>query len=292
MKRKLTLLTIMAFIFFALSGAAQAQLFKEYSFKFSGGYGDIAVGDYNPLAESLNAQWNDTAALYGLSPEGEFDKQDIGYEYEGELTLSLSENFAIGIGGGYIKRHKISEVTVSAPGLSIEGVLDPKTTSYAIPVINAYYFLPVASSVNIFLTAGGAYYQSTTRTTYRIETQVLGADPVIERTEIECKKGSFGVHGAVGLDVDVLPNFSFFVEGRARYAKMPEWKSMLGGRFGLTAGAVLYSIEKFDETTGKWYKSVDLSVTEPTGSDIRNAEEFEVDLSGICLRLGIRIKFL
>ena len=292
MKRKLTLLTIMAFTFFAFSGAAQAQLFKEYSFKFSWGYGDIAVGSYNSLADGLNTQWNDRAALFGLSPEGEFHKQDIGYEYEGELTLNLSDNFAIGVGGAYIKRHKISEITLSIPGMSVQGTLDPMSTFYAVPVVNAYYFLPIASSIKLYLTAGGTYIQGTTRTSYRVQADVLGADPVIDIIEIEAKKSTVSAHGAVGLDVDVLPNFSFFVEGRARYAKFPEWKSMLGGRFALTGGAVLYLLEKFDVTTGEWYKSVALSTTAPTGPDIRNAEKFEIDLSGICLRLGIRIKFL
>ena len=291
MKRKLTLLTIMAFAFFSISGAAQAQLFKEYSFRFAGGYGDIAVGDFNPLVDSLNTQWNDTGVLLGLSPQGEFDKQDTGYEYEGELTLSLSKNFAIGIGAGYIKRRNKGEITLSGPGVSIKGNLDPKTAFYSIPVVNAYYFVPIASSITLYLSAGGAYYHGTTLTSYRVETQILGALPVTEKIEIEARKGSIGAHGAVGLDVEFLRNFSFFAEGRARYAKMPEWKSQLGGRFGLTEGAVLYLFEKLDETTGKWYKSVGLSETAPTGSDIRNAEKFGIDLSGITFRLGIRVKF-
>ncbi len=84
MKRKLAVLSMLFFAIFSLTGMSQAQGFR---LKLSGGYGTMTTGDYNSFGAGLDDLVSILEAL-GATTEGEFNKINMGFEYEAEFILS------------------------------------------------------------------------------------------------------------------------------------------------------------------------------------------------------------
>ena len=95
----------------------------------------------------------------------------------------------------------------------------------------------------------------------------------------------------------MAPRIALFIEGRARYCKLNSWKGDStyedsDGNTGDEEGSMWY-FELLDQNygSGEWFPGITISTGTPSGPDIRNVRKFEVDLSGVSLRTGIRIKF-
>lgn len=306
MTRKLISLTTVTFAFFFYTGIGigQAQNFiKGFSLKLTGGYGTMATGDYNTIGKDFEQNFNDYRSIYemwygtSVSRIEEFKKINMGVEFEGELTMDLGGTFRIGIGVGYIKRSKENEYGLSITGLGNESVfMDPIIT--VVPVkLSLYFFPPVASSLNIYLCGGLGYYTGKIKNTFRRSyiryDEGLGVFyQYWENSESELKDNALGFHGGAGLEFKLMPKIIFFMEGMARYCKLKDWKG--DGNFSDSDGWT-YSISGtmwyFEVKDNNWYSMFELYESIPTWYDMRNGRKFEVNLAGISLRTGIRIKF-
>jgi len=298
MKRKLIALSTMifAFFFFTGTGFGQVQDFiKGFNLKFTGGYGTMATGDYNTMGKDLESYFDDYSALLGVSRTGEFKKINMGLEFEGEIIMDLNGNFGIGFGVGYIRRSNESEISLSVPGIgSISYSLEPIIT--VTPVnLSLYFFPPIASSMNIYLYGGFGYYISKLTSIYRFDAQLAGFPEYWEKSESELKDKGLGFHAGAGLEFNIAPKIAIFIEGKGRYCKLKSWEgdSTLTDSDGWTGSesGTMWYYEAQDFDTGKWYSMIVLQEDKPSGYYIRNIREFEVNLSGISLRTGIRIKF-
>ena len=87
MKRKLVVLSILLFTIFMTTGMSQAQGFR---LKLTGGYGTVTTGDYNAFGDGMDRLLVIIEGL-GASTEGEFNKINLGFEYEAEFILSLPQ---------------------------------------------------------------------------------------------------------------------------------------------------------------------------------------------------------
>ena len=67
--------------------------------------------------------------------------------------------------------------------------------------------------------------------------------------------------------------------------------SELGGFYGENGIGTLYSFEQFDPKLDFWQLKYQILSEEPSGEDIRSAQEAEVDFSGLSVKLGLIIKF-
>jgi hypothetical protein len=269
---------------------SQAQGFR---LKLTGGYGTMTAGDYNKFGEGLDSRLVILEGL-GAATEGEFNKINLGFEYEAEFILSLSAGFGVGVGVGYIRRGKMTEINASLPlaGSAILSI-DPKIT--AIPVnLSAYYFTPGIVPLKLFVFGGVGYYFGKLTTALREDS----SPPTFwSEEESDLKDQGFGLHGGVGLEYNIAPKIALFIEGRARYCNLKSWtgngvyKDSDG--FTDTDLGTMWYFEELDQNygSGEWFPGVTISDGEPTGSDIRNVRKFEVNLSGVSLRTGIRIKF-
>jgi len=298
MKRKLIALSTMIFVFFFLTstGIGQTQDFiKGFSLKFTGGYGTMATGDYNTAGKDQEQLFDDFSALIGATKTGEFKKLNMGLEFEGELIMNLGGTFGIGVGVGYIRRSNESEIGISIVGLG--------STSYSYaPIINVspvnlslYFFPPAAPSLNFYLYGGVGYYMGKVTSTFRAEAQLVGLPTYWVETESELKDKGLGFHAGAGLEFNIAPKIAIFIEGKGRYCKLKSWQgdSTLTDSDGWTeseSGTMwYYEVQSLD--TGKWYSQIALQEDKPSRVDIRDIREFKVNLTGISLRTGIRIKF-
>ena len=290
MKRKLAVLSTLLFAIFILTGMSQAQGFR---LKLSGGYGTMTTGDYNSYGAGLDDLVSTLEAL-GATTEGEFNKIKLGFEYEVEFILSLPAGFGVGVGVGYIQRSKMTELSATLPLFgSASASIEPKIT--AIPInLSAYYFTPGIAPLKFFVYGGIGYYYG--RLTIDIREE---STPPAFWSEQEgmLKDQGFGFHGGVGLEFKVAPKIALFLEGRARYCKLKSWNGDStyedsDGNTGDEKGFMWY-FEELDQNygSGEWFPGITIASGLPSGPDIRNARKFEVNLSGISLRTGIRLKF-
>ncbi len=290
MKRKLTALSMLLFAIFTLTGMSHAQKFR---IKLSGGYGTMATGDYNSFGAGLDDLLRALEAL-GATTEGSFNKIGPGFEYELEFIVSLPAGFGVGVGVGYLQRSNTTELSASIPLLgSASASIDPKIK--AMPInISGYYFTPGVTPLKFFVYGGIGYYYGTLTTDIREEST---PPDFWSEQEAKLKDQSFGLHGGVGLELKVDSRIAVFFEGRARYCKLTSWngdgtyEDSLG--FTDTDVGVMWYFEELDQDygTGEWFPGITIATGRPTGPNFRNVREFEVNLSGISLRAGIRINF-
>lgn len=290
MKRKLAVLSILLFAIFSFTGMSQAQGFR---LKLSGGYGSMTTGDYNSYGAGLDDLLSTLEAL-GATTEGEFDKINLGFEYEAEFILSLPAGFGVGVGVGYIQRSKMSELSATMPlSGSASASMGPKLT--AVPInLSAYYFTPGIAPLKFYVYGGIGYYYG--RLTIDIREESTLPDSWSEQ-EAMLKDQSFGFHGGVGLEFKVAPRIALFLEGRARYCTLNSWRGdstyVDSDGFRDTDEGSMWYFELLDQNygSGEWFPGITISTGTPSGPDLRNVRKFEVNLSGISLRTGIRIKF-
>jgi hypothetical protein len=271
----------------------------------------MSIGDINLVQEHLESSYNDWASLPDATKEGEFKKLDTGFEYEGELILKLSEHFGIGIGAGFIRREEPSEVAFDLVtgdlDLYYDFSISPKLR--AIPIkLSAYYYIPVLSRMNLFLSGGIGFYfgKIDYRRLWESEELYEGWEYYErkEETVIEAKDSGIGLHGGIGFEYDVMRYLAFFIEGTGRYVKLKDWEGDVIEYIGITYDdgttegttetitGTLWYYEYYPETSPDSPSYIlKMQKEKPSGSKIRNARKAEMDLSGFSFRIGFKVKF-
>jgi len=299
MKRKLIALSAITFVFLFLTGVGIGQAqdsTKGFSLKITGGYGTMAVGDFNTVVDGLNNLYNDIVPmLAGFTKAGAFKTLNYGIELEGEIIIKLPGNFGLGIGTGYYLRSKDSEISIENIALG-EINISLKPEFKAIPVtLTFYYFLSPKSPVNLYLNGGVGYYFGKATFTLREDLEQVGLPPAWSEMRSEAKDQGFGFHGGVGLEFNVISKVAFFIEGNGIYCKLKSWEGdaiteYSSGSGDEESGTVWYYE---DEMVGldRSYAQFTISEDKPDWGGISNVRKLEWNLSGLSLRVGIRIKF-
>lgn len=298
----------MIFALFSLVGIGQSKDFiKGFSLKLTGGYGTMAVGDFNTVVEDLNRLYNDIATYWGYPKEGELIKLNYGIELEVEIIMKLTGNFGLGIGTGYYQRSKDSAFSIEGNWWWYLGRnISLKPEFKAIPItLTFYYFLPLKSLANLYLNGGIGYYFGKATFTAREDFFPYGDWPTEwDEKRLEAKDQNLGLHGGVGLEFNVISKVAFFIEGNGIYCILKSWKGDIINEYGYEFSDTEYSYRQSDEESGTilyyersgggWlYANFTLSADMPDmgGGDISNIRKFKWNLSGMSLRGGIRIRF-
>ena len=295
MKGKFAILSVSLWTFFTLAGFSMGKdQSHKFSLKLTGGYGTMAVCDLNAVIEGQDSYFNDYVALLGLAKEGKLKKLNWGIDLDGEFILNLTENFGIGIGAGYIRRSNDSIASLKQESFKSAYSIEPELTT--IPVhASIYFFYPVAHSLNVYINGGMGYYWGKFSVTYRLDAETVGEAPVWMESKSQGNDQGFGFHGGAGIEFNIGSSLALFAEGRGRYCKLKRWEGDetwkdSDGWTDKISGTWWY-YEMLDSDLGKWFPLIEAVEDRPSGSDIRNARKFEADLSGVSLRIGLRIKF-
>lgn len=296
MKRKFVFLSVTILSIFSLTTMGNAQdTHKKLSLKLSVGYGNTALGDMDDLVNGLNSQLADLAAMFGLADPDDIENVNWGPEFECEFVFTLSKNFGVGFGVGYMERKKDSYVEMKLePLFSGSFSWDPKYQ--AIPVnLNGYYFFPINSKMKVYLKAGIAYYFTKLTFKKRTEFELPGVSNEWDQEDIKAKDNGFGLHGGLGVEFKITKGISVCAEGMGRYASFKNWEAestytdSLGN--ALSQSGTFWYVEEFLLDTGKYYPSLTLSEQKPLDPDFRNVRKLENDFSGFSFRIGIKIGF-
>ncbi len=296
MKKLLIVLLVLILVFFFLAGVSEAKgLIKGLSFKLSGGYSTAKVGDINAYAQELDSYFKETADDLDLTKQGKFANLVAGLHFEGEIIVNLFGNLGIGIGTGYVQWNNESELALIQDEANLyEGYFKPGIT--AIPVyLSAYYFYSVTSSMKLYFKAGVGYYFGKSSVIYRITQD----DPLTglywENTESEIKGQDLGYHAGFGYEFDIGSNFVFFIEGKARYCKLKNWKGDVtytdsNGVTNQDSGTMWY-YEEFDPVTRSSRVRIVVSGERPDDPAFTTVRGFEADFSGVSFFAGLKIRF-
>ena len=262
----------------------------SFGLRLFGGMNYLAPGDVNEaIEEGLSSAYTDMAKLAGISVEGETKPINLGYDFGGDIIVNFTPRVGIGIGAGYIKGKKTSEIGFSNGG---ELTLTNKPEMSAVPIrLGVFYTLPMNEMINVSFNAGGGLYLAKYSYNFRLEEETGG-----EWTEYndEASANGIGFHGGIGLEFNFSPNIAFVLEGRGRYAKIGGFEGTNkfedSGGYSREEEGTLYYWKESMAPLGK-YTFLFCQKDEPSYATASDVREGKVDFSGFTLSAGIKIKF-
>jgi hypothetical protein len=255
---------------------------QHFSLSLGGGGAYLAVGDYKDVFDNLNSSRTD---------DEKYEVPSLGGEATFDAIFHVTRNFGVGLGAGYVRASKASDVGGSASS-------DSSTLTFsAFRVrLGAYGFLPLGKVLEAYGNISPTLYVASLKD----EGQWSYYDASMSFSGDWSDEGSrkqLGVEGAVGLKIKIGPAFAFFLELGGRYAKLSPFEGSYSwtdndGDSGSADDATLYYWES-SYRNGPWRKNIAMN-HEPRDSgdySYRNVREGNVDFSGGVARIGVSIGF-
>ncbi len=294
MKRGIFIVVTVFLCVFLMAALGSAQnSYKKFTLKASGGYGSLSGGDLAAVTDGMNDLLADIARLAGASAEGEVENAKWGPEFEGEFIYSFTERWGIGLGVGYIRKSVESRAELQV-GTYARFSFEWEPVYKVVPItVNGYYNFPVASKMKAYVKGGVGYYIAAWDYQIRQENELVGIT-VWDENEGTAKDNGFGFQGGLGFEYGLSDSVALFVEGTGRYVNLKSWDVDNVNRNALgteSESGTFWYIEQYDEDTGKYYPSLELSDEEPTDPDYRNVRKAEFSLSGIVFKVGVKFSF-
>ncbi len=252
-----------------------------FNLVFSGGGSFISGGDLNDGSQGI-ADYH--SEILAVQPQGEAKPAHLSYILGGEFTLALSSHFSLGIGADYFLGERESLVEFPDDPSSETLTIHPKMQ--AVPLRLAISYYPVR---NLYAKIGIEYYFAKCAYYYRF--QRVGS---WEEWRGEAKAQDFGVLAGLGFDFELTSSFNFIIEATIRYARISGFK----GRDRSKNSTGTYHIEEgtlyfYRVATGgeDSYPLLFIRESPPTEANVFNPREAVLNLSGLSLKTGFKIKF-
>ena len=313
----------------------------------AGGLSKIDGGDLNGMIGDWNEAYEDYDSYF---PTAIFSADWKQFKWtrnlKGEILFNLFPSFSIGLGIEYLTKKSKGTLTFDDEDMGRiyeagyyydmffeeNNQWEPEHKLTAIPVtLNTYFFIPVASKAELFITGGIGYYfgrlEYNEPYQYDLDLQAdyylndgtylfsLEYDNYSEEGtyvyEAKCKK--IGFHAGIGIDIMLHSNISLVVEGNYRYVNFKDWNGNgkeewswydewkwsdeLIAYYDSDSGSEswkqkIWYWEYDDSDTGKRYESIFLMDEKPeANAEIRNVRQAKINLNGFSLRAGIKISF-
>jgi len=288
MSKKILIFYVSFFMIFILTVYPE-RLPKKLDLKLFGGLTTLSGTDLDANDDGWTHLRKISAEATGGTFSSDSNHFDRGWELGGEIVYSLSSRIALSGGVGYITGENSSEDMTAVDGV-ITGFNTTNLKAKTIPVsVGIYTFLPVSSKSRFSLGAGvGYYFTSFTRdarrennSSYWIETSFKGSG------------GDLGFHGGIGFEYSVTRNVTILIEGFGRYAKISGFEGTRtrsdSNNFSDSFEGQYFALERF-VWTGDWQTRVSINSEPPSGDDVRNVRDLDIDFSGFSIRLGLKIK--
>ena len=185
---------------------------------------------------------------------------------------------------------------------SIDETIFPQIS--AIPLTFSLNFgLPLGSVIKLRLSGGVGYYLGTVVWDYQEKTKFHD-----NKMDWESKSNAVGFHGSLGFDFNLGERIVFFIEGVGRYVQLEDLSGSLiikeiwnGSEDNESyENAFLKYLEYNSYLTDEWYSLVSIDENGVIGSGFNNVPSFNsirnlrnavIDLTGISIRTGFKIKF-
>lgn len=252
------------------------------SIVLSAGLLSMAVGDLNDGAQGL-------ADYYGFQLEAAADGTIAplrwAFPFEGEVRIPLGSGFSVTAGGGYAGVSKLSSIAYAKTGQVNTFETTPGFS--IIPIKAGILFSPVPY---FYAKAGLMVVRASTSYAYHFVHEAFWQDWTGEASAI-----GFGAFGALGVELSLGRSFAFVVEAGGQVGKVSGFKGT-GTYYDSTMTAAteetgtLYSYEvKASSRDAFWL--LFLRDKKPTEGGVYGAREAALDLLGLTLKAGLKLKF-
>ena len=260
------------------------------SARFSFGPAIIGTGD---LAAGIQGNNDVSARLYGPSLSGGLKAPGLGFEPSGEIVLHLGSRWGIGFGSGFSFFSGEGELAYAVGDVTVKEHLLTRLT--AVPLqLNIHFFIPLSGRLSIDAWAGPGLYL--TRWTWDY-TMTAGAQGMSGSDRFIFKAGRPAFGGQAGLAVGLkLSNaLDLTIEVSGRYASAGgfsgDWTETGSGDFWSLADSGQASAWAYDWMyDGKPFRQLSFQETAPEGESVKNARDARIELTGLGVRLGFRIR--
>jgi hypothetical protein len=274
---------------------------QKFALKLGSGWNWISGGDF---VDGLKGQTDYLAAAYtGLT--GEFLSPHAGLNFQGEILYYLRSDMGIGLGFGYSRISKDSEIdyesSTESSSTSGKERLSPGFTVMPIS-INFHYFRPISSKFTLDFSAGPSLYIAKLDWSDTVDlsvrppndtTQIFsGADQFIFTSAGHV---GFGVQIGVGIEYALSSGIAAVFSVAGRLASVSgfkgDWTEQGSGDFlnfsdsGTGSAAWYYDWNVNQKTYGQFAFQDDM----PSGTAISNARSAKLGLSGFAVSIGVKI---
>jgi len=261
--------------------AAEPPAAKTFGFSIFSGVNFTAVGDLNAGARGLADYYS---AVSGTQGKGGIAGLHLAYILGAEVSYSLLPGFHLIVGMDYFSGRRTSRVDFAADDSPDAIITRPRVQAIPIKVGIAYYPLPslYAKGTLQYLFAKAHYF-------YRLEKGTFWRE-----WQGDAKASGLGAEAALGGEWEFYPGLLLVGEVEFRFAKIGgfEGKDISTNSEGESYaehGTLYYFKGRVGSQEG--FPLVFIRSDMPSGADVNDPREAQVDFSGISLKAGIRIRF-
>ncbi|MFB0566357.1 MAG: SH3 domain-containing protein [Candidatus Aminicenantaceae bacterium] len=237
---------------------------------------------------NLNAGTRGLAQFYGdqlgIKGEGETNSLHLSFILGGELHIPLSSQYVLGIGADYFFGKKQSLIKYEGSSTTTTLTTMPKIKALPLRIVLLYYPLPY-----IFFKSGIEYYFAKCSYYYHFK-----EEDYWKEWNGEASARGLGILGGLGTEWNFSPYMSLIIEATGRLARIKGFK---GKDTSQDSEGLVYT----EEGTLYFYKATSLSQNtypqifirekKPKEAWVTDPQQAQIDFSGICIKLGLRVKF-
>ena len=231
---------------------------------------------------------------------GKVEPVHWGFEYGGDVIIHFTSRFGIGVGVSRLEASQASEIVASNPLFSsLEFQIFNTLEVRAVPIrLGVFYTLPASNRLNVILNAGVGFYPTDFLWNWRFDNVTAGS--VTRATDVDTQASGTGVgyHGGVVVEFALVERVGVFFEGQGTYVKVGGLDGTAEGTYSYRSpttedGTIYYGELEAGPTTGldSTLPMIGLSNEPPSFDGLTGVREAEVNLGGVRLIGGVRIRF-
>jgi hypothetical protein len=264
------------------TGPRRPRVDPDFRISLSGGWSRIRPEDLDAGARGFADSY---ASFQEVYPEGSADALRSSLHLGIDFSVQIAPQLFFSLG---------TEILRGANSSSLIFPLDPEPETYttkpriqSIPIKAGLTYYPFR---RLYLKGVFGYYFVTAEYLYHLAT---GPDSWAEYRGKATSQG-LGAEGSAGWEWSLSRKNILFVEAGYRYAKVgrfvgTESYTDAGGGAATATGTLYYFLQTGGDLRD--YPFVRVRESLPEGEGVSGAREAEIDLSGICVRAGIRFRF-
>ncbi|MBN1273431.1 MAG: SH3 domain-containing protein [Candidatus Aminicenantes bacterium] len=257
----------------------------------------MGTNDFNAFAEGMSERLESISVPPWCSVTNNWGLMKQGYGGGGEFYVNILPYLGLAFGAGYIQQKAETEFEVRDNLFMTSEGMQLFTKVAAVPLTFSLYFnIPAGRIMKFSLYGGLGLYLSNVEwnSISSFKSSTSWADS--EQTW-NAKSNPLGFHGGLNLEFDIAGAFAFIIGFNGRVVKFTDLTADMIETLKSSTSPLVKNIYPnatlwYCETqlSGKWYSSISISGTPPSGTGFRNVRKAEISLGGIALVAGFKIR--
>jgi len=290
--------SLLAAMLLLLSGFSPLAA-EKISLKFTYSSPSIGTGDLETWVESYNNLWQDWQALRGGSVQGGFVPIDYGPNLDWELSIPIFKGLSLNLGGSQFSSLEEGTITYQ------NEVKNQREIHYLRNQVRAYpfrigfsYSLPIVSRFHVVAGAGRHIvfirYKSSERYDALFQPGTEEYSFWFEK-ENTFRSESLGIYATLSAELYLMPFLGIVAEAEKTWTSVDGFKGPFtydeyNGQ-AESGKASLYYYESSQWGLDRYYPVLAGHEVKPDESGYRSLRQGELNFSGFCFKMGLKLKF-